>query len=66
MRLYEMTDDKGSYAAVTFDPTTTEALKAYQYDNNIPNQKYCPSFFQYLATLLNLIYFQAKKKMLWF
>lgn len=37
MRLYEMTDDKGSYAAVTFDPTTTEALKAYQYDNNIPN-----------------------------
>lgn len=58
MRLYEMTDDKGSYAAVTFDPTTTEALKAYQYDNQIPSpldadefhstvmfsQKYIPNF----------------------
>ena len=32
-----MTNDKGSYAAVTFDPTTTEGLKAYQYDNQIPN-----------------------------
>ena len=32
-----MTSDKGSYAAVKFDPATTDALKAYQYDNNIPN-----------------------------
>lgn len=37
MRLYEMTDTKGSYAAVSFDATTTDALKAYQYDNHIPN-----------------------------
>ncbi len=37
MRLYEIESDKGSYAAVKFDPTTTEALKEYQYDNHIPN-----------------------------
>lgn len=37
MRLYEIAQEKGSYAAVKFDPETTEALKAYQYDNNIPN-----------------------------
>ena len=37
MRLYEIKDTKGSYAAVKFDSTTTESLKAYQYDNNIPN-----------------------------
>jgi len=37
MRLYEMENDKGSYAAVTFSPETVEALKAFQYDNNIPN-----------------------------
>ena len=37
MRLFEITQEKGSYAAVSFDPATTEALKAYQYDNHIPN-----------------------------
>jgi len=37
MRLYEIEQEKGSYAAVSFDPATTEALKAYQYDNHITN-----------------------------
>ncbi len=37
MRLFEITQEKGSYAAVSFDPATTEALKEYQYDNHIPN-----------------------------
>ena len=37
MRLYEMTDNKGSYAAVSFDPTTVEGIKSYQYDNHIPH-----------------------------
>ena len=37
MRLCEFTgDEKGSYAAVKFDPTTIKALEAYQYDNQIP------------------------------
>jgi hypothetical protein len=37
MRLFEIEDSRGSYAAVKFDPTTVKALEAYQYDNNIPN-----------------------------
>jgi len=37
MRLFEFANDKGSYAAVKFDPETVKALEAYQYDNNIPN-----------------------------
>jgi len=37
MRLFEFKDAKGSYAAVKFNPETTEALKEYQYNNHIPN-----------------------------
>ena len=58
MRLFEFADDKGSYAAVQFDPETVKALEAYQYDNEIPNplnpdefhstvmfsEKYIPNF----------------------
>ena len=59
MRLFDITStEKGSYAAVKFDPTTVKALEAYQYDNQIPvplaadefhstvmfSQKYVPEF----------------------
>jgi hypothetical protein len=37
MRLYEVENTKGSYAAVKFSPETVKALEAYQFDNNIPN-----------------------------
>lgn len=37
MRLFEFENNKGSYAAVKFDPITIKALEAYQIDNNIPN-----------------------------
>jgi len=37
MRLFEFTEDKGSYAAVTFCPETVKAIEAFQYDNEIPN-----------------------------
>jgi len=37
MRLYEVENTKGSYAAVKFSPETVKALEAYQYDNEIPN-----------------------------
>ena len=37
MRLFELANTKGSYAAVEFDADTVKALEAYQYDNNIPN-----------------------------
>lgn len=37
MRLYEVENSKGSYAAVKFSPETVKALEAFQYDNKIPN-----------------------------
>ena len=58
MRLHEINESKGSYAAVKFDADTIKALAEYQAHNNIPapldkdefhatvmfSTKYCPAF----------------------